>query len=276
VSLSGHLDLLCAPDSRGLPCLRRQSFRAPIHLSKPHFDEPSRTLAVNVVNPTAGLLAGDRIDCRVEVADGARLLLTTPSASRAHRMREGWAEMTQECSVAAGGFLESWPELFIPQAQTRYRQRNTVRVAEGGELLFFEALAPGRVASGEAFEYEALEWESDLFIGVELAARERYRLARGGREIEALRAVFPAAYYASCFVVSPRLDDDAECWRRTHGLHREDAWVGCSALARGGWVMKIVAAGSVSVRRTLAAVRSELYAALGRPAPDLRRAAPIG
>src|SRR5215207_8034190 len=63
VSVTGHLDILCAVDAEGRSHLRHQSFRAPIHLSKPHLDEG--TLVVNVVNPTAGLLAGDRVACRV-------------------------------------------------------------------------------------------------------------------------------------------------------------------------------------------------------------------
>ena len=44
-----------------------------MHLSKPHHD--AETLVLNVVNPTAGLLEGDEIDCRVDVQSGARLLL---------------------------------------------------------------------------------------------------------------------------------------------------------------------------------------------------------
>ena len=109
----GHLDIICAADAGGRSYLRHQSFRAPVHLSKPHLDEG--VLVLNVVNPTAGLLAGDRIACRASVESGAALLLTAPSASRAHRMSQGYAEVTLELRVAAGGWLENLPELFIPQ-----------------------------------------------------------------------------------------------------------------------------------------------------------------
>ena len=51
-----------------------------------------------------------------------------------------------------------------------------------------------------------------------------------------------------------------------------DARIGCGPLARGGWVVKCVADGSIALRRTLAAVRRELHAALGRREPSLRRA----
>jgi len=268
--LSGHLDLVCAPDARGVSVLRHQSFRAPMHLSKPHHD--GDTLVVNIVNPTAGLLEGDRVECRVKVEGGARLLLTTPSASRAHRMRNGSAELVQELRVAKGGFLEFWPELFIPQGGTRYRQRTELRVEEGGELVFFESLAPGRVAAGESFAFHELKWETDVWHDTTRVARERYRLTPESESVRTLRAVFPDAYYASGFVLTPRLDDAHRCWQRLHDLHTSDAWIGCGRLSRGGWVIKCLAAGSVALRRMLHTVRTELYAALGRPAPSLRRA----
>jgi urease accessory protein len=273
VALTGHLQLVCAADASGCSYLRSQSFRAPIHLSKPHEDEGM--LVVNVVNPTAGLLSGDRIDVRVAVESGARLLITAPSASRAHCAPHGHAELVQEFAVAAGGWLDNWPELFIPQGGARYRQRTTVRVEEGGEAIFFETLAPGRVAMGEAFAYTSLDWETEVFLGSELIARERYRLAPESESVRALQAQFATGYYGSCFVVSPRLTDDAACWPTIYDLQDAEAWVGCGPLRQGGWVIKLLASGSVVFRRKMGAIRRELYAALGRREPSLRRTAGI-
>lgn len=270
MGLTGHLHLTCSADAAGRSYLRSQSFCAPLHLSKPH--EDSGVLVVNVVNPTAGLLSGDRIDLRARVERGARLLVTAPSASRAHCMPTGHAELVQDFVVESGAWLEIWPELFIPQGGARYRQRTALRVEEGGEALFFETLAPGRVAMGEAFAFAELEWETDILLGGEPIARERYSLTPDGAGVAALRGQFPTGYYASCFAISPRLAADAPCWPAIHALHEPEAWVGCSALRRGGFVVKIVAAGSVLLRRKLAAVRRELYAALGRAEPSLRRA----
>lgn len=267
--LSGHLRLVCGVDERGLTYLREQSFSAPAHLSKPHHEEG--VLVVNIVNPTAGLLAGDRVQYDVAVENGARVLLTAPSASRAHRIVEGDARVSQEFRIASGGWLESWPEMFIPQAGARYRQKTTVRVEEGGEALLIEMIAPGRTASGEVFAFTELDWETEVFLGETKIARERYVLSPESPTLTALRSQFPEAYYASCFVVSPHLRADAECWTRIHDLHGEDAWVGCSALVRGGWAIRVVARGSVVLRRTVAAIREEIYAALGRRVPALRR-----
>lgn len=270
MGLSGHLDLVCGLDSRGWSSLRRQSFRAPMHISKPYLEGP--VLVVNVINPTAGLLADDRIISRVEVESGARLLLATPSASRAHRMRGGSAEVRQEFRIADGGFLEIWPELFIPQGGAHYRQKTELHLAKGAEAIFFESLAPGRVASGEAFAYESLDWEMDVHLAEHHLARERYQMRPGGPEIQALRSRFETAYYASCFVVSSRLGHDSPCWQQIHDLHEPEAWIGVSRLAHGGWVIKLLAASSILLRRKLRDIRREIYAALGEAMPGLRRA----
>ena len=267
--LRGHLQLVCALDEAGRTFLREQSFRAPVHLSKPHRDED--TLVVNIVNPTAGLLAGDRVRYDVAVEAGARVLLTAPSASRAHRIAEGDARVIQEFRVAAGGWLESWPELFIPQGGARYRQQTTVHLEAGGGALLIEMLAPGRTASGEIFAFARLDWETEIFLGETKIARERYTLTPDSPALAAMRAQFAEPYYASCLVVSPDLPADAPCWRRIHELHRTDAWVGCGALFHGGWAIRVLAEGSIRLRQTVATIRGEIYAALGRRPPALRR-----
>jgi urease accessory protein len=267
--LRGHLSLVCAVDATGRSYIREQSFSAPIHLSKPHLDEG--ILVVNVANPTAGLFAGDRIRYQIAVEKGARMLLTAPSASRAHRIVDGDARVEQEFRVAAGGWLESWPEMFIPQGGARYRQRTVAHIEEGGEALLIEMIAPGRTASGEVFAFSELDWQTDIFLGAEKIARERYLLTPESPTLAAMRGPFPEAYYASCFVITPRLRAGDACWQRIHDLHGAEAWVGCSALSRGGWAIRIVAAGSIALRRTIAQVRHEIYGALGYPVPALRR-----
>ena len=270
--VQGHLRLVCECDLRGVSILREQSFRAPVHLSKPHWEEG--TLVLNVVNPTAGLLQDDRIRQSVEVRRDARLLLTMPGAARAHRVRDGWAELTQEFAVDEGGFLEVLPEIFIPQAGACYRQATFLRVANGGELFFFETIAPGRTASGEIFQYQWLEWETDLAVGATPVARERLRLEPGVPEMEALRAQFPAPYYGTAFAVSTRFGDGASLVGRLHELQSDSAWVGASRLAgSGAFCTRILAENAPALREAQERVRGIFYSEIGRREPALRRVA---
>jgi urease accessory protein len=264
--MNGHLHLTASADAAGRTYLSAQSFRAPLHLSKPHTDEGA--LVVNVVNPTAGLFDGDNVEVRVRVETDARLVLTTPSAGRVYRARtEGAATVSQELEVAEGGFAEYFPELFIPQGGARYAQRTTLRVARGGRLLYCEWLAPGRVASGEAFAYEQLLWDTDLWCGDTLAARERYCLTPHDNSLTALRVISPVAHYLGFFVVGwpawPAEELDA--------LSSAQVYAGHGPLPGNAAVVKAICADSLSARATHYRIRRILYAALGRTEPALRR-----
>ncbi len=266
----GHLDLVCGFNPATGSGLRRQSFRAPLHISKPYQD--AGVLVVNLVNPTAGLFEGDRLACRVSVEPQGAMLLTAPSATRVHTMGEGYAEVSQQIRVANGGWFESWPDLLIPQRRARYRQITALILEKGGELLVMEFIAPGRVASGETFEFTELSWQTDLFYDGKHLARERCRLTPESEAAHGLRAQFSTPYYASCFVVSHRIALHHPCWERIHALQAADVWVGCGAVGTAAWVVKLVADGSVALRRATAAVRKHIYAAANRPEPGFRRA----
>lgn len=240
-------------EQNGRSFIREQSFRAPFHLSKPYWD--GHALLVQIVNPTAGVFAGDRLTSRVVVESGAKLLLTTPSANRIHAMPSGRATVEQQFSVAEGGWLEVLPELFIPQAQCRYAQRTTIEVATGGELFFVETLAPGRVARGEVFEFAEIAWEFELRVSGRLVARERFHLNPTDESTTALRAPFAAGYYASCYVITDRIPSDASIWKEIHDLHSATALIGVSRLVAGGSVVKILAADSITLSRLLRAIR---------------------
>ena len=94
-----HGQLLLRAEARpeGRTSVGAQSFRAPFHLSKPYWDADTRTLLVQVVNPTAGILSGDRLESSVEVAAGAALTRDLPQSDIDRRqMRRGGALLTQQ------------------------------------------------------------------------------------------------------------------------------------------------------------------------------------
>jgi urease accessory protein len=265
-SLRGHLFAVASTDENGETYLRTQSFRAPLHLSKPHHE--AGALVVNIVSPTAGLFDGDEVDVTVQVETGARLVLTTPSACRIHRARgETPAVMRQEMKVRTGGFLEFIPELIIPHRGARYRQTTSLHVEAGATLLFFEWLSPGRVASGETFAYAELQWETDLWHGETLIACERFSLKPDGPHLASLRAIHEASHYLGCFLVGglvfPHEEIDA--------LGSADVLVGGGPLTEGGWTVKALCRDNLTTRRTLEALRTIIYRALARPMPALRR-----
>ncbi len=264
--MQGHLHLIGSRYDSGQTYLSQRSFRAPLHLSKPH--EDAGALVVNMVNPTAGIFDGDTIELSVEAEVGASLVLTTPSASRVYRSRSGGpAKVTQRFSVKAGGLLEFFPEPFIPQAGARYQQKTELRAMAGGRLLFFDWLTPGRVASGEVFRYAELNWDLDAIVDDQLVARERYRLSPEDLSLEALHQVNPQAHYLSCVCLGEMAFPVAEI----EALNSPEVYLGHGPLCSGGFTIKALCQDSLSARRTLQQLRSILYAALQRPMPSLGR-----
>jgi len=268
-ALRGHLDLVCARDAAGRTHLARQSFAAPMHLSKPHWD--GHTLVINAVNPTAGLFSGDAIDITVHAAAGASALLTSPSASRVHRARgsEPAARVRQNFSVETGAWLEVCPEMLIAQAGARYEQQTALDVAPGGGLLALDCLAPGRVASGEVFAFEHVHSRTRLTVDGGLLALENCRLAPGDDSLHPLRVHHAHSYHATWFAVFPA--PVALPLETISGLSSATLATGASALNERAFIGKILAADSPSLRRAITQVREICYATANRPLPQWRK-----
>ncbi|WP_193213028.1 urease accessory protein UreD [Luteolibacter marinus] len=265
-SIRGHLELRGDVRADGTPFLSRQSFRAPVHLSKAHVE--SGSLLVHLVNPTAGFFDGDRLDLDVTAGAGCRLVMSTPGASRVHRARsESPAVCEQRLRVESGAFLEWIPEPFIPQAGARYVQRTEIDLDRDAGLLFFEWIAPGRVARGETFAYRDLRWELDLRRAGRLIARERYTLDPLDQSLAALRLKFPAAHYVTVFLAGP----DELPWPgdELDVLTTERTYLGHGPLLENVWMIRALCADSLAARSLLAEIRGLFYHAAGHPAPRL-------
>ncbi|MBD36509.1 MAG: hypothetical protein CMI28_00325 [Opitutae bacterium] len=151
LGIHGGVHLGCRTNEDGFPYLSSQRFSPPVHLSKPYYDEDTRSLLINLSCPTAGLLSGDRMVCDIEVSDRASMVVTTPGATRSHYMRSGVAKVDQKFRVHNDSFLEFNPGSLILQKSTSLEQRTLLEVGEEAEALFVEKMLPGRIAHGESF-----------------------------------------------------------------------------------------------------------------------------
>jgi len=271
VGLNGNLHLVCASHPERGTFLAEQSFSAPIHLSKSYWN--GDTLLVNVVNQTAGIFGGDRITTHVVVEPGARVLLSSPSAARFHASRGREARLEQRFEIRAGGSLDVYPEISIPQGDSQSFQKTSVEIEPGGELIYLEMLAPGRVASGETFAFARYAWWTDIQVGGRPVHRERACLTRADFSAAGLRTLFPASYYAGLVVISP----GAERWKDDF-LHDVAELsdpvvvrIAASRLSAAGWSIRMLAANSLALRESVWRVRAMIYQRLGRPQPDTRR-----
>jgi len=270
-ALSGDFQLVCSRRVDGTTYVSRQSFAAPFHLSKTYWND--RILLVHVINQTAGLFGGDVVKTSIVVEPGARVLLSSPSAARFHPSGGREVRIEQRFEIRAGGFLDIFPEITIPQRDSRAVQATRIEVEPGGEVLYLETLAPGRVASGETFEFSRFAWRTDVLLARRLVHRERSSLSPTDGSLAGLRALFPASYYAGLVVMSPCSESWGVDFSREVGALGEgkSAAIGATRLPAGGWSIRILADDAVTLRNAIGRLREILYRRLGRPLPDARR-----
>ena len=143
---------------------------------------------VMLANPTGGVFQGDHHCIRITVEAGVTAHITTQSSTKVCSMPDGQARQDIQLDVASGGYLEYLPDPVIPFRNSDIEQHTVLTTAPGGTLIFWDILAPGRVAMGESFQYRRLANRLDVMDGkgatayresFEIVPSRRNPLARG-------------------------------------------------------------------------------------------------
>lgn len=135
--------------------LRGRSHVGPLRVQRPFYPEGDAVCHVYVLHPPGGLVAGDRLQIRVQIARGAHALLTTPAAGKLYRSANGERRAGQQQSlrVAAGGVLEWLPQETIAFDGARSELRTRVELEGDARFVGWEVLCLGRPAAGERFTH---------------------------------------------------------------------------------------------------------------------------
>lgn len=237
---------------------------APLALADP-------AAVVSILNPTGGLVGGDRLVIDVEAGPGAHACLTTPSATKVYRTAGPPARQEVTLRLGPGAVVEYVPDHTIPFEGSDFRQSLRAEVGAGARLLVVDAFAAGRVARGEAWRFARLE--SALAVSDAAGWLLLDRFALGGSEAwDAIGLAEGAPYFATlaAFGDTPwgaLADDLATVVRACPGVRAAGG-----ALARRGVIVRCLAPSAVAltaaVERVWAAARRAL---LGHPPLALRK-----
>ena len=272
IGLDGGVNLGCRRNGEGVPYLSSQRFSPPVHLSKPYFDEDTRCLLINLSCPTAGLLAGDRVLCDIEVSDQASMVVTTPGATRSHFMGRGIAEVEQSLRVRDGSFLEFNPGALILQKATNLKQLTQVEVEKDAEILFVEKMLPGRIAYGESFVFQKFSNRLEIKQDNQLVLLESFVLTPENESVLPWKNSFPTPFYGSFYLISEKLGEGLPCREKIQAMKTQNLLTGATSLHRSaGWVVKVLAGDPYEFKRAMKEIRKLLHADIGRLPTDFRR-----
>jgi urease accessory protein len=180
---------------------RRQ--HGPLTLQKALYPEGAAVCHCIVLHPPGGIVAGDELALRLRARAGARMLITTPGATKWYRSDGASASQTIGIELAHGACCEWLPQENIVFDGARAASRVNIRLSGDARVFGWEIVCLGRPASGERFDNGELLLGIDIEHEGQLMWRERARLGGGGRLFSSpigLRghSVFATAYVAGC------------------------------------------------------------------------------
>jgi urease accessory protein len=239
----------------------------PWHLLPPIYLDDTGAAYTLLVNPSGGLVGGDRLSIDMKVDEGAHVLISAPSANRVYRSAGEVSEQHITLAVGPGAILEWLPEQTIPFAGSRFRQTLHATLAPGATILLWDAIASGRIARGERWAFATLENDIRITTASGSVLVERYALDPT-TNLGAIGLAGDWDYVASLYVVNDAVAP--EVWSRLEtriGLRldeqAEHMLGGVSQPAVPGIAVKLLAKSAPDLTKMLnalwAAVRAELW-----------------
>lgn len=250
-------------------------FQVPLQVLRPLYLDETGTAYIYLVSPCGGVVGGDVYNMIVVVESGARVCLTTPSATKIYATHGTPARQQLDITLQAGAVLEYIPEQMIPFAQAAFRQQTTVRLGAGACVLLMEIIAPGRLARGEAFAYR--DYDSSVCIEAasgQMLLRERTRLRPGWQRLDGPGLFEGYSYLGTFYALVEGMSLSAELAEHLHALLacRAGLLGSASLLAHGGIAVRVLGADHTTVRQALHEVWDVLRRALlGYPAVVWRK-----
>lgn len=271
----GELELVVA-DRDGKSVAVRQFHRGALRVLRPHYLDDSGQVCYVVVNPGGAYLGADLYVMDVEVAEGAKLLLTTQSATKIYRTPGSFAEQRMRLRLGAGAQLELAPDQLIAYREASYRQNTHITMHPTSSLVMSEVITPGWSPDGASFRYEELRLRTEIRIeSGGLLALDKLLIRPPQHDVTGLGFMEGFSHAGSLIVVDRRVDqalaDDL------HGLAGgHDAYTGVSLTATvdgiSGLVLRALSNSTEELNRLLGTCSALLRQRWHGTAPlDLRK-----
>jgi urease accessory protein len=242
---------LCVERRGAVSVVARSRSTLPLQVLAPvALDDPGAV--VSILNPTGGLVGGDRLDVEVDVGPDAHACLTTPSATKVYRTTGVAAEQHVRIVVGAGATCEWVPDHTIPFPGSKLRQTLEAQLAADARLIVVDAFAAGRVARGETWRFDHLESALTIRDAAGWLVHDRFVL-RGGGHYDALGLTDSRPYFATVIVVADGPAAEFANAATTAG-DAAGATVAAAPLPRRGAVVRVLAAGAPAFVAALDAV----------------------
>ncbi|SMH26771.1 urease accessory protein [Mesorhizobium australicum] len=229
---------------------------------------------IYVQNPSGAVFSGDQLELRIAARNGAKLHVTSTSATKLHRMLDGSAFQKVQLEAKQGSYIEYLPDQLIPQAQSSYNQETTINLDRGSMLIASEIIAPGRLARGEIFAFSRLKLETQIRLDGSTLFTDRIVLEPTTTPIN-IRGVLGSFLYSGNLLALIPGGNAKGVYDAASSLDMtgEDFRLGVGALPGAvGIIVRVLARSSSTITRLMEDAWSRIrMQMIGAPAPSKRK-----
>ena len=232
--------------------LTGRRFTLPLQALEPMDLTGDGSATLLLLNPTGGIVGGDRLETDIVLGPGSRVCLSTPSATRVYRSPYRPAIQRVTITLGAGAVLEWLPDHLIPSPGAQLRQVTEITMAPDATLFYVDAWATGRAARGEAWGFDVLDSRLLVRDAAGPLLHERASLA-GGLRLDGLGGTEGLGYVGTFLalrageVADRPAEPGQRCWEELAGALQVDlaaaapaARVGVTTLGRGGVLARLL------------------------------------
>jgi urease accessory protein len=208
-----------------------------------------------------GLVGGDAIDVRIDVAPGATALVGTQASTKIYRSPRGCSQRLR-ANAHEDAAVVLIPDPVVCFAGASYRQRIEIELAAGASLFALDATVGGRTARGERWQFDELDTRTTIARGGRSAFVDATRLTAAHGRLDQRMGRFNVLL--SVIAMGPRFEAvrDALLSPRRSPSRDDSVLTTASPVGKDGAVMRVAAecfeAGSSVLRSSFAALSREL------------------
>jgi urease accessory protein len=164
--------------------LMRRRHVGPLAVQSPFYPEDDGAAHVYLLHPPGGVAGGDRLEIGCHLAEKARVVLTTPGATKFYRSERGASVQHLKIDVGAGAVCE-----YLPQETILFRGADAsidteISLAADSVYVGWEFVSFGRPACGERFTDGSVRQRIRVTRDGQPIWFEQFRLPNGGQALD--------------------------------------------------------------------------------------------
>jgi len=255
----------------GKSVIGNQFFKVPLQVISPSYLDDSGDPFVQIVNPTGGIVGGDRLEMEVVLKENSSCLLTTQSATKIYRTVGPESIQTNRFEVRKGARLEYLPHPIIPFAGSNFLQQTEVYLQPDSICLMGEVITPGRSSRGESFQYKKLQSSIKVFMENRLVLLDSFLLSPAKGSLNQTGILGQYTHFGSLYAFLPDFPGEFLVHLNQGLLSRPEQYAGATRLQTSGFMARILGNRTYQVQETMMWIWEEVRTKLLNLTPPFFR-----